>query len=130
MTTGRINDVTMERDKSQKKTGQHLEAVFWGGVILWAGLVFGAESLGYLPQIGAAQAWSWLFLGAGVYALLLDLWRVASLDYPNPTLGDFVWAGIFLILGLGGFFNFNLSWPLILVLVGMAILGKALLRVR
>ena len=130
MTTGQMNDVTLEREDSQKKAGQRLEAIFWGGVILWAGLVFGADSLGYLPQIGGAEAWSWLFLGAGVYALLLDLWRVASPDYANPTTGDYVVAGILLILGLGGFFNFNLSWPLILVLIGLAILGKALLRRR
>ena len=130
MTTGRMNDVTMEQAESQKTAGQHLEAIFWGGTIIWAGLVFGADSLGYLPQIGDAQVWSWIFLGAGMYALLLDLWRVASPNYPNPTAGDYVWAGILLILGIGGFFSFSLSWPLILVLVGAAILGKTLLAGR
>jgi hypothetical protein len=125
-----MNDVNLEREESQKTAGQHMEAIFWGGVILWAGLVFGADSLGYLPQIGGAEVWSWLFLGAGVYALLLDLWRMTSPDYANPTMGDYVAAGILLLLGLGGFFDFNLSWPLILVLIGLAILGKALLRRR
>ena len=128
MTTEQMNDITTEQEKSRQAALRHLEAIYWGGVIIWAGLVFGADSLGYLPQIGGASAWSWVFLGAGLYALLMALVRVISQDYPNPAASDYVWAGIFLILGLGGFFSFNISWPLILVLVGIAILGKTLLR--
>ena len=130
MTAGQMNEVTIESKEDQKKAEKHLEAIFWGGVIIWAGLVFGADSLDYLPEIGGAEAWSWVFLGAGVYALLLDLWRVTSPGYPNPSIGDYVVAGILLLLGLGGFFSFSLSWPLILVLVGGAILGKSLLATR
>ena len=66
--------------------------------------------------------------GAGLYAFLLAVIRVTSSDYPNPTTWDYVWAGIFLILGLGGFFSFNIAWPLILVLIGVAILGKTVMR--
>ena len=130
MTTKQMDDMTTEHEKSQKEALRHLEAFYWGGVIVWAGLVFGADSLGYLPQIGGAEAWSWVFLGAGLYALAMALVRVTSPDYPNPTTWDYVWAGIFLILGLGGFFSFNIAWPLILVLVGVAILGKTFLRLR
>ena len=128
MTTKQINDLTVEHEESQKEAVRHLDAFYWGGVILWVGLVFGADSLGYLPQIGGAETWSWVFLGMGFYALLLAIVRVTSSDYPNPTTSDYVWAGIFLILGLGGFFSFNIAWPLILVLVGVAILGKAFFR--
>ncbi len=128
MTTEQMNDITTEQEKSRQAALRQLEAIYWGGVIIWAGLVFGADSLGYLPRLGGAGAWSWVFLGAGLYALLMALVRVTSQDYPNPATSDYVWAGIFLILGLGGFFSFNISWPLILVLVGIAILGKTLLR--
>jgi low affinity Fe/Cu permease len=128
MTTEQMNEMTTEQEKSQQEASRHLEAIYWGGVIIWAGLIFGADSLGYLPQIGGADAWSWVFLGAGLYALLLALFRLNSLDYSNPTTWDYVWAGILMILGLGGFFSFNIAWPLILVLVGIAILGKTVLR--
>ncbi len=128
MTTKQINEMTVEQEESQKETVRRLEAFYWGGVILWAGLVFGADTLGFLPQIGQADAWSWIFLGAGVFATLGNLYRVSTPDYPNPTSWDWVWGGIFLILGLGGFTAFNMSWPLILVLVGVVILGKALFR--
>ena len=126
MTTAR-NNITIEQEESQQAALRHLEAFYWGGVIVWAGLVFGADSLGYLPQIGRASAWSWIFLGAGLYALLLTIFRQNSLDYPPPTTWDYVWAGVLMIFGLGGFFSFNIAWPLILVLIGAAILGKTLL---
>lgn len=128
MAAEQSNEMTTEQEKSQQEARRHLEAIYWGGVIVWAGLIFGADSLGYLPQIGGAEAWSWVFLGAGLYALLLSLFRLNSPDYSNPTTSDYVWAGILMILGLGGFFRVDIAWPLILVLVGIAILGKTVLR--
>ena len=128
MSSEQMNDISTEQEG--KEAGRHLEAIYWGGVIIWAGLVFGADSLGILPQVGGASAWSWVFLGAGLYALLGALFRITSPDYPNPTTWDWLWAGILIILGLSGFFSFNIAWPLILVLVGVAILAKTFMRLR
>ncbi len=102
-----------------------LDAYYWGGVLLWAGLVFGAESLGFLPKIGNADAWSWVFLGAGLYSLVGNLFRMSSDAYSNPSTGDWVWGGIFTILGVGGFTALPISWPLIIILVGVVILVSA-----
>lgn len=110
-------------EKEQKK---YVDAIFWGGVLVWAGLIFGAEYLGYLPQIGDAGAWSWIFLGAGVYALLISFVRLASESFSNPTTWDWVWAVVFLIIGLAGFIAINVPWWLILILIGVAILGSAI----
>lgn len=120
--------MTIEQSTGKKKERQRLEGLWWAVVLIWAGLVFGADSMGVLPKIGAADAWSWVFLGAGVFGLLGGLYRMSSPDAPNPTAWDWSWGGIFLILGLGGFTALNISWPLILVLVGGVILVKALGR--
>jgi hypothetical protein len=128
MSSEQMNDMSTEQEG--KGAGYHLEAIYWGGVIIWAGLIFGADTLGYLPEIGGGDAWSWIFLGAGLYSLLMALWRVASPDYSNPTSSDYVWAGVLIILGLGGFFNFSIPWWVFLVLIGLGILGKALWRPR
>lgn len=120
--------MTVEQKKSEKKERKRLEGVWWAIVLIWAGLVFGAESMGLLPQIGEADAWSWTFLGAGLLGLFGGLYRLTSPDAPNPTTWDWSWSGIFLILGLGGFTAFNISWPLILILVGGVILVSALRR--
>ena len=104
------------------------DAIFWGGVMLWAGLIFGAEYFGLLPQIGEASAWSWIFLGAGLYGLLLNVFRLATDTYRNAATWDWIWATIFIIVGAAGFLAINVPWWLILILIGVVILGSALIR--
>jgi hypothetical protein len=112
----------MEEQASTKEVRKRLETLWWGAAILWAGIVFGAEALEILPEIGDADAWSWVFLGVGLFSIAGALYRVSSTDYPNPSTWDWAWAGIFTILGIGGFTTLNIAWPLILILVGGAIL--------
>lgn len=111
-----------------KKERKYLDAIFWGGILLWAGLIFGAETLGLLPQIGNASAWSWIFLGAGVYGLLMSIVRLVSENFSNPTTWDWVWSVIFFIIGTAGFVAIDIPWWLILILIGVVILGNALFR--
>ena len=87
-------------DKAKRR---QIDAIFWGGAFILAGLVFLAENLDILPQIGTTEErWFWIFLAAGAWALLLDLFRLASPDWPNPSTGDFIWTAILLLVGLGG----------------------------
>lgn len=120
--------ITAEQKKSEKKERQRLEGLWWAVALIWAGLVFAADSMGLVPQIGEADAWTWVFVGAGLFGTLGSLYRVASPDVPNPTTWDWIWSGIILILGLGGFTTLNLSWPLILITVGGIILVNVLWR--
>jgi len=112
----------------QKKEKKYPDAIFWGGALLWAGLVFGADTLGYLPQVGAANAWSWVFVGAGVYGLLMNIVRLASQSLSNPAGWDWVWAVIFVIIGAAGFLAINVPWWLFLIIIGVVILFGALFR--
>lgn len=100
------------------------EALYWASVLIWAGLVFAADSLGIIPQIGSAGAWSWVFFGAGLYGTLMNLYYSAM---PNTitTTWDYIWSGFWLVIGLSGFFAIDLFWPIVLVLIGAAILAKA-----
>ena len=86
--------------------------------LIWAGLVFGADRMGLLPQIGDSGAWSWIFLGAGLAGLLGSLYRWTVSSIPHPTTWDWVWAGICLIAGLDGFVTLNVFWPVVLILAG------------
>ncbi|MFC1936840.1 hypothetical protein ACFLYP_04160 [Chloroflexota bacterium] len=108
--------------------GKRLENLFWAGVLILAGLIFGAESMGILPKIGDSDSWSWIFLGAGLYGFALNFYRLSSPDHATPTTWDYIWSGIFLIIGLGGFTAFDISWPLILILVGVVTLVNAFRR--
>jgi TRAP-type uncharacterized transport system fused permease subunit len=113
---------------SYKRERRRLQGLWWGVVLIWAGLVFGADSLGRLPEIGEADAWSLIFVGAGTLGVLGAFYRSISPRVPNPTTWDWVWAGFCLIIGLGGFTRLSISWPLILILVGGLILLDVLRR--
>jgi len=110
---------------SRRRARQRLRGLWWAAVLIWAGLVFGADSMGLVPQMGDADAWSWIFLGAGAFGILGAIYRVTSPSVPNPTTWDWVWSGFCLIVGMGGFTTLEISWPLILILVGGAILVNA-----
>jgi len=105
-----------------------INAIYFGGVLVWAGIVFAADSLGYLPQIGSSDAWSWIFLGAGLAALIGNLIRQASPSILNPTAFDYIFGAVLLVIGLGGFTSLYIALSLVLVLVGGVILYSALFR--
>lgn len=117
-----------DQEMTAKEKRSSLETVYWGVVLLWAGVVFGAESLGYLPQIGEADAWSWAFAGAGLFGLLGAFYRLSSPNLPNPSTWDYLWSGGLTILGLVGFTSLDIGFPLILLLVGAVILVSTLVR--
>ena len=112
---------------SKKEERRRIEAVYWAGVLVWAGVVFGADQLGYVPQIGEAGPWSWVFLGAGLYSLLGSLYRLSSPNYSNPPMSDYIWGAVFLIIGLGGFTTLKITWPLVLVVVGVILLARVVI---
>ena len=111
-----------EHSYGKGRERKRLEGLWWAVVLIWAGLVFGADSMGLVPQIGDADAWSWIFVGAGTFGMLGSLYRLISPSTPNPITWDWVWAGFCLIIGLGDFTTLNISWPLILILVGGVVL--------
>jgi hypothetical protein len=104
------------------------EGLWWAGTLIWAGLVFGADGLGWLPQIGQADAWTWVVLGAGLYGLVGTLYRQISVDTVNPRVWDYLWSGFLLIVGLGGLAGVNAFWPMVLILAGVAYLVRMVRR--
>lgn len=117
---------TVEKFKNAMEQWGIINAIYFGGVLVWAGIVFAADSLGFLPQIGSSDAWSWIFLGAGVAALIGNLIRQASSSILNPSAFDYIFGAVLLAIGLGGFTSLYIA--LALVLVGGAILYSALFR--
>ncbi|HET6444459.1 MAG TPA: hypothetical protein VFI27_07740 [candidate division Zixibacteria bacterium] len=122
-----VNDLkAREKKQAQMTQRRKLEAIYWGGVLLWAGLAFAADGLGILPQIGDSDVWSWVFFGAGAYGLSLSFLSRLSPDRPNPTAWDYIWSGSLFAIGLGGITTVDVFWPLVLIAAGMVIFGQVL----
>lgn len=124
MATSMQNDPKL----SWRENRQLIGGIWWGAVLIWAGLVFIADNLGYLPQIGSADEWSWILLGAGIFALVADLWRAAAPAIVAPTIWDWIGAALLLLLGMSGFMSYAFPWPLIIIIIGLVLVSSSLLR--
>jgi hypothetical protein len=120
--------MTTEELKSQEAALPRLDAYFWAAVLIWMGLVFGADAIGILPEVGEANAWSWIFLGGGIAGLLLSLYSLSSSNYATPTMWDYLWSALMLAFGLGGFLGVNITFPVILIVIGLGYLASVMLR--
>jgi hypothetical protein len=90
-----------------------LDTVMWAIAFVWAGLVWLASSLGYLPE----QAWSLFFLGAGILTLIELAIRLLVPAHRRDLLGTLIWAGAMFLLGGWDYF-----WPFVLIAIGASIL--------
>lgn len=102
------------------------KATYWAVVLIWAGLVFSAGGLDFLPQIGNGDAWTYVLFGGGLIGTLMNVFYVSSPETPNPLAWDWIWSGFWLVIGLGEFFDIEMFWPLALVLIGMIALTNSL----
>jgi hypothetical protein len=118
--------MSFEKMFSESKERSRVEAIYWAGVLIIAGLVFGANGLSLLPEIGNADAWTYVIFGAGLYGTLMNIFYVSSPDTYNPRTWDWAWSGFWLVVGLGGFFTIDMFWPLVLILIGGFALVSAL----
>lgn len=134
-----------EKSQEEKWRRDPLGAAVWALILIWAGVVFLAANLGLLDAFTRTlegigldypdlpfvlpfmrlEAWSLVFIGAGLLLLLESLVRLLIPAYRRPVLGSIILAIVFLSLGFG---SFGLIWPLILIVVGLAIVFGGLFR--
>ena len=121
------------RDESwdEKFRRDPLNAAGWAFLFIWAGLVLLAENMGVLDNLRAGlDAWSVIFIGAGVLVLLGVLIRLFVPAYRRPVGGSIVFGFILLGIGLGEVVGWIAIWPLILIGIGVSWLLRMFLGGR
>lgn len=132
-----------EDEKFEEKNQRDpLSSLIWALILIWAGLVFLASNLGWLDAIRTMQVlpenfsfvglstWSVIFMGAGVLVFIEAVIRTFVPAYRSSTGGNFFLAAIFLGIGLGAIFGWQVVWPFILIAMGLSALASALIRRR
>ncbi len=135
-----------EKSWEEKYRRDPVNSVVWALILVWAGLVLLADNLGLLdwmkgifsanplipgaPFIGHIETWSIIFIGAGVILLLGVLFRLIIPDLRRPVGGSIFLGLLFIGIGLGNIFGWNIIWPLILIALGISFLLRGWMRPR
>jgi hypothetical protein len=76
------------------------------------------------------NVWSYIFIGAGGLFLLEVILRILLPAYRRPIRGRLILAFIALAIGVGGLIGWELTWPFILIGIGLAIILGVFVRPR
>ena len=121
----------------EKYSHDPLGTMVWAVILIWAGLVFLADNLGWLEGITMGgwaswlpegipfvrpNVWSLILTGAGVIILFEVAVRLLVPSYRRPIFGSLIFAAILLSWGLGGVFNWTLIWPVVLIAIGLSLI--------
>ena len=142
-------------EKDEKELHKHdekieerdtLSSITWAAMLIWAGLVFLAANTGWLDTIIAHSfiarylpaemvmfepaIWGIIMLGAGIILLAEAIIRLLVPSIKRRVVGTLVLGGVFIGIGLGNFFGWDLIWPFILILLGVSVLVGGLLRTK
>jgi hypothetical protein len=118
-----------EKYEKQEKNEKHekgrgasiIGAVVGGGILIWLGVTFTLQQMGVIPP---ANWWAYFISGIGVILILQGLISFGSTR--RPFIGSFIGGAILLLIGLAFITNISaVFWPLILVVIGIAIIASA-----
>jgi hypothetical protein len=76
------------------------------------------------------DAWSLIFLGAGLLVLLEAAIRLLVPAYRRPVAGTLILGVVLLGIGLGNLVGVELVWPFIVIAIGVGLLLRGLLGRR
>jgi hypothetical protein len=138
-----------EKDaKDEKEVQKHdekveerdvLSTVTWALILIWAGVAFLAVSQGWFERLNLPLpilhdllprqldmfepgVWNLIALGAGIIILLEVVVRLLVPTFRRNIGGSLIVATVFIGIGLGNWFGWNVIWPLILIAVGVMVL--------
>jgi len=132
--------------KHDEKVGRQdtLSSIVWAAILIWAGIAFLSVNVGWFDAILGSSffsrilpenmavfepgVWSIIMFGAGVILLAEVAARLLIPAFHRHVAGSLIIAAVFIGVGLGNFFGWDLIWPFILIAVGVSILLGGIAR--
>jgi len=117
-----------EKNWEEKWRSDPLGGIVWAGILIWAGLVLLADNLRLLARFERLEAWAIILVGAGLILLLEVAVRVLVPAYRRAVTGTLILGLILIGAGLGDLLSWNVIGPLVLILFGVFILLRVLMK--
>ena len=136
---GQVRDEKDEKDrreqnekheKQEKDQRDPLSNVVGAFFLIFAGVILLAQSQGWVTWDQFGGLWNLFFVGLGLAILLEAALRLMLPAYRRPILGQVIAGVVLLAIGFGGMTGFQLTGPIILIGIGVAILLGGLFRGR
>lgn len=131
------NEKEMMKHDEKVEERDLLSTVVWAAILIWAGFAFLAANQGWLKAFGIEDqgvffydffqflqfnTWNVIALGAGVILVVEAIVRLLVPNFRRHVGGTLIVAAVFIGIGLGPFFSWQLVWPLVLIAIGLSVL--------
>ena len=117
-----------EKNWEEKWRRDPLGGMVWAGILIWAGLVLLADNFKLLVRLEWMEAWAVILIGAGLILLLEVAVRLLVPAYRRAVTGTLILGLVLIGVGLGDLLTWDVIGPLILIVLGLFILVRVLLR--
>jgi hypothetical protein len=117
-----------EKNWEEKWRRDPLGGMVWASILIWAGLVLLADNLRLLAPFERLEAWAIILIGAGLILLLEVAVRLLVPAYRRAVTGTLILGLILIGAGLGEAVSWDVIGPLVLILFGVFILVRVLMR--
>jgi uncharacterized membrane protein HdeD (DUF308 family) len=104
--------------KSGKWSKDPLGGVFFGLVLITAGVLYIGKD--YLPD--PDLWWAWILVGIGIVSLLDAAVHAARPEWKRPIFGKVILGVVLIVFGAGFIFDVEMSWAVILIVIGVILL--------
>ena len=114
-------------EKGEKYRKDPFSAIFLGLIILMVATLWFLRGEGILVS---GEWWQWVMVGVGSILIIDRLIRYPSPVHRRPMLGRIIIGIILIGIGIAFIYGVETWWPLILVVVAVALIVYGIYRVR
>ncbi len=115
-----------EKEHGEKWTRDPVRTIMFAAILIWGGIV---AFLDTVVDVSWWKGWSIFLIGTGVILLIKAAFRQMP-QYRRPIGGTVIIAIILLGVGIGDIVGWNYAWPVILIVVGLALILWMVVRRR
>jgi fatty acid desaturase len=117
-----------EKQAGEKWVRDPVRGISMGVILIWGGIV-AYLSVGNIITVSWWQGWAVFLAGTGAILLIKAAVRLMP-EYRRPIGGTIIIGVILLGVGIGDIVGWTYTWPIILIVIGVLIVGQIFLRRR
>ncbi len=126
-----MEEKTEEKEEKGEGWGRDpLGGIVWAFILISIGLIFLAQTFGYISWDQFGGIWNLIFIAIGCILLFEVVVRLLVPAYRRPVLGTLIGACIMLAIGLGGILGSMSVLAVGLIVIGVVVLLSGLFRGR